>query len=224
MKNGIDCRGIKYKQIPLGKSTDLSGKRYGRLVCLCRVQKDMNVKYRDSFWLCKCDCGNEVVSSAHALNKKEALSCGCYHKQKVSETSIKNEIGNKYGYLTVINEAPHINGRAYWMCRCECGNTVVVSGGSLRSGNTQSCGCYQKQRISEAFLKNEIGNKYGRLLVIDRAESIKYSDGHVYSQWKCLCDCGNIVIVKGINLRNGSTLSCGCLVSKGEALIKKILN
>jgi hypothetical protein len=220
----MDCRGIEYEQIPLGKSRDLTGKRYGMLVCLFRVKPNKNIKYRDSFWLCQCDCGNKVVTTAHTLNKCDALSCGCYHKQRVSETSLKNEIGNKYGYLTVTSTAPHINGRAYWMCKCECGNTTVVSGEALRSGNTQSCGCYQRQAVSEACLKDEIGNKYGRLLVIDKAESIRYSNGSVYSQWKCLCDCGNIATVKGINLRTGSTVSCGCLVSKGEALIKKILN
>ena len=182
------------------------------------------MKYKDSFWLCKCDCGNEVVVSAHSLNKKETLSCGCYHKQRVSENSLKDEIGNVYGYLTVVDQAPSINGRAYWLCQCECGNMIAVRGQALRSGNTKSCGCYQKQSVSEACLKNEIGNKYGRLLVIDKAESIKYSDGHVYSRWMCKCDCGNITTVKGINLRTGATLSCGCLVSKGEALIKKILD
>src|SRR5215467_3598440 len=31
--------------------------------------------------------------------------------------------------------------RAMWLCDCDCGNPVVVSGGSLRSGNTRSCGC-----------------------------------------------------------------------------------
>lgn len=182
------------------------------------------MKCRDSFWLCECDCGNKIVVSAHSLNRNETLSCGCYHKQRVSESSLKNEIGNVYGYLTVTDRAPSINGRAYWLCKCECGNTIAVRGQALRDGNTKSCGCYQKQSVSESCLKNEIGNKYGRLLVIDKAESIRYLDRHIYSQWLCKCDCGNTAIVKGINLRTGATSSCGCLVSKGEVLIKNILD
>ena len=28
-----------------------------------------------------------------------------------------------------------------WLCECDCGNITIVSGNSLRTGNTQSCGC-----------------------------------------------------------------------------------
>lgn len=52
-----------------------------------------------------------------------------------------------------------------------------------------------------------IGNKYGRLTVIERASVGK--SGAV--KWKCKCDCGNIVIVNGSFLRNGHTSSCSCL-------------
>lgn len=33
------------------------------------------------------------------------------------------------------------HGNVVWSCRCECGNTILVAGHSLRSGNTRSCGC-----------------------------------------------------------------------------------
>lgn len=54
-----------------------------------------------------------------------------------------DETGNKYGYLTVIERAlNNKDGRAAWKCRCKCGKEIIVSGKSLRSGNTKSCGCY----------------------------------------------------------------------------------
>ena len=53
---------------------------------------------------------------------------------------------------------------------------------------------------------NEIGNTYGRLKVIERAGS--NSQGRAL--WKCQCECGNIIIVRGADLRNGHTKSCGC--------------
>lgn len=31
--------------------------------------------------------------------------------------------------------------RAFWNCRCDCGNVTVVSGKALRRGTTKSCGC-----------------------------------------------------------------------------------
>lgn len=66
----------------------------------------------------------------------------------------KDEVGNVYGKLTVThhneNKDCPPDKRAHWECSCECGNTVVVSGSSLRGGKTLSCGCYHKQRIQES--------------------------------------------------------------------------
>jgi len=56
-------------------------------------------------------------------------------------------------------------------------------------------------------IKNEKGNKYTRLLVIEQVGNDKY--GHAL--WKCECDCGNSVVVQGKNLRTSNTRSCGCL-------------
>ena len=41
-------------------------------------------------------------------------------------------------------------------------------------------------------------------------------------KWCCECSCGNHVDVEAASLLSGHTLSCGCLKSKGEALIQKI--
>lgn len=59
---------------------------------------------------------------------------------------LKNEIGNRYGRLTVVGFAEiRIDGkhsrRAYWTCLCDCGKTTVVSGSVLRAGTTVSCRC-----------------------------------------------------------------------------------
>ena len=52
-----------------------------------------------------------------------------------------------------------------------------------------------------------IGKKFGRLTVLERANTRK---GRKY-WWKCLCDCGRQIEVRGTSLRNGTTRSCGCL-------------
>lgn len=51
------------------------------------------------------------------------------------------------------------------------------------------------------------GRKFGRLLVIERAENFKSGD----ARFKCKCDCGNEVIAGSQNLKRGTTKSCGCL-------------
>ena len=58
--------------------------------------------------------------------------------------------GQKFGRLTVVRRAegdevkPYKSKCAQWLCECECGNTVVVQTGNLKSGNTTSCGCYKR--------------------------------------------------------------------------------
>lgn len=52
-----------------------------------------------------------------------------------------------------------------------------------------------------------IGRDFGRLTVIEQAENDKNRN----SRWLCQCTCGNFIIILGMNLRNGSTKSCGCL-------------
>ena len=47
---------------------------------------------------------------------------------------LKDESGNVYGRLTVIERAENKDGRAYWKCRCECGKETIVSGKNLRNG------------------------------------------------------------------------------------------
>lgn len=52
------------------------------------------------------------------------------------------------------------------------------------------------------------GIKYCRLLVVDLNKDKKNSRA---ARWNCVCDCGNMVVVYGYALRNGSIKSCGCL-------------
>ena len=59
------------------------------------------------------------------------------------------------------------------------------------------------------MVKDETGNKYGRLTVIKRGENDKQGN----AQWYCQCDCGNpkLYLARGYALRNGHLKSCGCL-------------
>jgi hypothetical protein len=54
------------------------------------------------------------------------------------------------------------------------------------------------------------GEKFGRLLVVDEAESRYYGKQKIV-MWNCICDCGKTVVVRSGALRNGNTKSCGCL-------------
>jgi len=58
-----------------------------------------------------------------------------------------------------------------------------------------------------------IGKRFGRLLVVDDAQSIRTNPGRNYrTRSKCVCDCGAVVLVCNQELRTGDTKSCGCFL------------
>lgn len=74
-------------------------------------------------------------------------------------------------------------------------------------------------------MKNQIrlhleGERYGKLVVMEEAEPIYSKTGKMIRRWKCKCDCGNITIVRHGDLRNGSTVSCGCYNYEKESVVK----
>lgn len=134
--------------------------------------------------------------------------------------NFRNRVGEKYGHLLVIEQAPNIitpNGRSHvaWKCLCDCGNEKIVRGDCLQNGSTKSCGCQMHgQRVID-----ETGNKYGKLTVLRRVGS----DQDKKALWLCQCECGNTTITTGRRLRNGTTNSCGCIKSMQETIISQLL-
>lgn len=59
----------------------------------------------------------------------------------------------RFGRLVAVSYAGTKKGIAYWLCRCDCGNTKIVSRSNLIRGNTQSCSCLQKESSKERLLK-----------------------------------------------------------------------
>lgn len=122
--------------------------------------------------------------------------------------------GQRFGHLSVIERAKENteDGKAKWICKCDCGNECAVRSDSLRLGRTKSCGCNEFRPIDLT------GHKYGHLTVIEKAGRDK--GGKI--TWKCVCDCGKEHIVNSANLRSGNIKSCGCgNFRKGEEKIDK---
>lgn len=189
----------------MAKALDLTNQKFGKLTALKRAPKRTDKYTR---WVCLCECGNITEIRTDYLRNGHTTSCGC-NAGRIDHTN------ERFGRLVAIQ---HLSGGKY-LCKCDCGNIVEVETTNLTSGNTQSCGCLQKDRTSEALLKSLIGQRFGKLVVIEKADNNKF--GHVC--WKCQCDCGGITIVDATNLRNGNTSSCGCIKSKGEMIINNWL-
>ena len=188
------------------------GNKYGKLTVIASTPERIRNRI---CWICKCECGKQITVIGTDLRTGRKVDCGC-----IPHYNFIDETGNKYGRLTVIKQVnKKSNSRAiFWLCQCDCGNVVEVIGRDLRNGKTKSCGCYNQEKRGQSILIDEIGNRYGKLLVIDK---IKPDNKTTY--WKCKCDCGNITYYTGDVLRQGKAVSCGCLHSLGNQKIKQIL-
>lgn len=118
---------------------DETGRIYGKLTVkyLIKTQKD-----KKTMWYCECKCGSSIICSGSDLRMRRRTSCGKHCNNSI------NELGNKYGLLTVIERDPtpaiqFPDHSIHWLCHCDCGNPnlVSISGRSLRNGDTKSCGC-----------------------------------------------------------------------------------
>lgn len=118
--------------------------------------------------------------------------------------------GQRFGKLTVVSfygedSKKNSHSKYLWNCKCDCGNTKIVTQHNLIYGNTKSCGCIKHGRILT-------GERFGRLLVLEEVEPQQRKDRWtVKKRWKCQCDCGNITYVIHEQLVSGGTKSCGCL-------------
>ena len=59
-------------------------------------------------------------------------------------------IGKKFGRWTVVAREQSGVPRTLWVCKCECGGQKSVISTTLRNGNSQSCGCLQREVTSRA--------------------------------------------------------------------------
>jgi hypothetical protein len=184
---------------------DLRGKKFNRLTVIDYTGKKNN----QHCWLCRCDCGKEKIILGGCLKKGTTKSCGCLQREITAKQMIDLK-DKRFGRLLVLQYEGV--GKIYnkhmkqhlWLCKCDCGNDAIVSGNSLRAGNTQSCGCYHTEKL-HTLRVDLAGRKFGKLSVI------KFSHmKNKQSYWLCKCDCGVEKLIAGNSLNHGKSKSCGC--------------
>ena len=127
---------------------DLTGQEFGSLTILSLApSRPTPSGRRRTAWNCQCICGAKLTVSAGGLRSGKSRSCGCSRRP--------DPIGSRFRMLVVMRQGPPISGkdgglRSTWVCQCDCGNETTVELGSLRSGCTVSCGCYQSRSNLEA--------------------------------------------------------------------------
>ena len=196
------------------KRENLIGQKFNHLTVI-ELDEEKTNQTKRTYWICECDCADHTRLSVLASNLKRNNSTKCKY------CKAENLIGQTFNQLTVISRIIDENDKVMWKCQCTCGNTVIVRGDSLKSGHTKSCGCLQKKHIANLNTLNLIGQRFGKLVVTKRSQK-KNTSGQYF--WICDCDCGTKNIeIDGHNLISRGTESCGCVRSKGEEKIAKIL-
>lgn len=70
--------------------------------------------------------------------------------ERVKSATKADMVGQRFNRLTVIEEAGRSKDRKIlWLCRCDCGAEVTVSGKRLRNGESKSCGCLKAEKVAE---------------------------------------------------------------------------
>lgn len=149
LKSGKNqCWECAHKETGKKKRKNIEGQTFGYLtVNEIRREKDKNGKQR-TYCVCTCKCGKEHITQMDILLSPGLHSCGCARKEIADQLS-RSIIGLKFGRLTVIKELKELTPRKV-ICKCECGNEITVLKTDIMSFHTQSCGCLQIDRITEA--------------------------------------------------------------------------
>ncbi len=200
------------------KTIDLTGQKFGKLTVLRQAQS----RNGNAYWVCQCECGTVKEIRGGHLRSGKIISCGCQGKKNLGQKI--DLTGQKFGRLTVLKEhGKDKYGAIEWLCQCDCGKQTIVTGNRLRSGHTKSCGCLNKEQITQLGKENAIdltGQRFGKLT------ALYPTDKRIQKcvVWHCQCDCGNEYDVSSYLLTSGKVSSCGCLGrSMGEEKIEQIL-
>jgi hypothetical protein len=132
---------------------DLTGQHFGNLTAVRYIIK--------VGWECLCICGKHAIVPYGNLKSGNTKSCGCGKRLDLN--------GNKVGRLKVLGPGDkNSSGNLKWICKCDCGNIVQVSGSNLIRQDVRSCGCLQAERASESSTTHGM------------------SKSRTYNVWSCL--------------------------------------
>lgn len=116
---------------------NLVGMQFGHLTVYSKSCKTGPSIY--DYWDCLCDCGNKKTSNSYNLLNGKSNSCGSNHS---------NLVGKKFSCLLVQERVPNEKGNQArkWLCKCDCGNTIVFNTYRLTHGRVTNCGCKRKNK------------------------------------------------------------------------------
>lgn len=128
----------------MSRFIDLTGQKYNMLTAV----RFLEVRNKNAYWECKCDCGNLHTITGADLKRGQTKSCGCARSKLQASSKFKDITGQIFGRLTVLKFVRMTSpGRiSIYECLCECGIIKEIDRASLVRGFTKSCGCYNRDK------------------------------------------------------------------------------
>ena len=214
---------------------DLTGQRYGRLTVLGPAE---NIGDRTA-WLCRCDCGRELVVKTQRLREGRTLSCGCdkteksgSHNDGISAGMIRARTVRRSNTSGVSGVDWHEKKQRWRASICFKGRRRYL-GSYERFEDAVRARKRAEEELFDTFLdvydgkipESELrtieevcppiprhGNRMdltGQRFGMLTVLGPAEKTGSM-SAWRCRCDCGRETVVTIGHLRNGTTTSCGC--------------
>lgn len=138
----------------MGKFINIIGKKFGTYTVLKRIVKPNDT---NTYFECVCDCGKKKIICSQHLRYGRAKTCRTCFESK------HNLIGKQFGKLKVIKDGGlnnHKKPKKQWLCKCNCGNEVMITTHHLLDGYSKSCGCTLKYKDRTTAAFNSLFSSY----------------------------------------------------------------
>lgn len=142
-----------------GEYQDLTGKKFNRLTV---IRYSCTTTNRRTMWVCRCDCGKELIVYSGHLKNGHTKSCGCFNKERIGELNKKTGMTRTklyYTYRNILNRCyrENVSSHKYYGDR-----NILVCPEWL-----------DKENGFENFMKWALSNGYQEGLSIDRIDNYK---------------------------------------------------
>lgn len=166
LKSGhIKSCGRKHRKL----NEDLTGQKFNDLKVIERAE---NKRGPDGtsyvMWKCVCKCGETSIVRGTSLKNGSVRSCGCSRKESAMGIGLIDITNQEFGYWKVLEKGRTLiepRGRkvTLWKCQCKCGEIRELRAGTLKSGNSLSCGCYKYEMLKQKS-KEQIVSKAEKII------------------------------------------------------------
>ncbi len=139
-------------QFTMPKFNDVTGQRFGKLTVISLYSRASRNPWRQTKWLCKCDCGNEIVVQQGNLHTGNTKGCGCLRVENNGAfIPNKNRLYNSWRAMK-------------YRCNSKSSNRYYTYGGR----GIKVCDEWNKSFA--AFREWSLANGYREDLTIDRID------------------------------------------------------